>query len=331
MPRTKWLVAAACLSLCFPGAGFAVEVLEARCAQLGPQCVCSEPLNTSTHDGGLSTWTTPGFFNPDDSPSGKQCYPIPTGDTEIYCSSATFAPVPSSTQASFLPSGNGLSFVLKQSGQGICHAMHPGFTESPDMTYCIRGYSRWEVGSAMPSSNPADQQQEKILTIGAVQAGTTNGYINIQISFGEGPPDIHTRFDGALFDAPVDFQTLGTIPDNCENNFCRFEACFDYSATGEGRARLRRTSVAPGSGQVTVFKPVGNILHPEGITMLSQPGNGLAFFAQLYNPVRYASHFIVTKVRPENRNFWPGPACEVEGGCGSPPATPQGPTSLIVK
>jgi hypothetical protein len=329
MPLTKWLVVITCLLLCSPGA-VALAGQEALCAALGSQCVCSEPFNTATHDGGNATWTTPGAFNPDDSTT-KACYPFPTGDTEIYCSSPTFTPVAASTQSAFLPSGHSLSYLIKQVGRGTCHAGHPGFNEAPDMTYCIRAYSRWEVGSAMPSENPADQQQQKILTLGAIESGTTNGYLNIQISFGEGPPTLHTRFDGELFNAPNDFQTLGSVPGDCENNLCRFEACLDYSALGEGRARLRRTSVAPGSGQTTVFKPVGATLHPSGINMLGNGVTGLAMFAQLYDPIRYSTHFIVTKVRPENRNFWPGAACEVEGGCGSPPTSPQGPTGLIVK
>ncbi len=333
----KWLAVVAAVSLCFPHA-LAFAGAEERCNGLGSACVCAESLDTNTHDGGNTIWATPSPFNPDDSTT-KQCYPFAADPTvELYCGSAQFGPVAASTQSGFLPSGNRLSFVNRQSGAGICHVMHPTIVEAPDMTYCIRAYSRWEVGSAMPSTDPNAQQQQKILTIAGNIRGTVD-YLNAQISFGEGPPNLHTRFDGNAFDAPVDFQSLGSVVNDCENAFCRFEICFDYSSIGEGRVRLRRTTIAPGAGQSTVFKPLGNTRRPNGIALDGAAGSGLAMFAQSYSPIRYNTHFIVTRVRPEDRNFWPGAACEVEGGCtGAQPApqptpqtTPMAPAGLIAR
>jgi hypothetical protein len=91
--------------------------------------------------------------------------------------------------------------------------------------------------------------------------------------------------------------------------------------------------VAPGSGQVTVFKPVGQTLRPNGISLLPSgaSGGGVSMYAQgAWNVVRDNSHFIVTHTRPENRDFWPGPACEVEGGCNGSPSPPPSPSGAAI-
>jgi hypothetical protein len=184
----------------------------------------------------------------------------------------------------------------------------------------------------------SDLEQQKILTIGGVEL--PSGYITIQISMSAGG-NVHTRFDGDYWNAIPDFQSLGNMSE-CINNFCRFEACMDVSAAGEGRARFRMTRLPPGSGQVSVVsKPVGTVLHPSGINVQGVAGAGAAMYGQNGAPEgynTYNSHFIITKVRPENRSFWPGPACEVEGGCSgaptptpTPAATPAPPMGLIAR
>jgi hypothetical protein len=135
---------------------------------------------------------------------------------------------------------------------------------------------------------------------------------------------------------------LGNARADCVNNFCRFEVCIDYSAIGEGRARHRMTRISPAGGQqVTVFKPVGKALRPNGIDM-SQLPTGWSLFGQALdngsggNYITYNTHIMYGHVRPENRNFWIGPACEVEGGCGGAPppppaAVPESPSGLIAR
>ena len=346
MRLTKWLTVVACLSLCFPGA-LALAGTEERCAALGSQCICAEGLNSATHDGGQTTWTPGQLYNPDDSSAPKQCFAganigfvqndsgTPSDPVvELWCGQH-FTPIPQAAVSAFLPPGNTLSYVMRDSTPGVagvCHVGHPRIVEAPNMTYCLRAYSRWDAASQMPLDS-LDQQQ-KIMTLGGFTPALD--YLNAQISMsGSGEGLIHTRFDGLMFDSPNDFQSLGTVPADCTNNLCRFELCFDYSAIGEGRIRLRRTSVAPGSGQeATVFKPVGRTLRPGGLDLESSGsvGGGLSMYAQgSWNVVRDNSHFIVTHVRPENRDFWPGPACEVEGGCSGSPAIPVAPIGLILK
>jgi hypothetical protein len=317
---TKWLAVVACLSLLFAGAP-AFAGTEELCTGLGSQCICGEPLNTATHDGGNANWTPRELYNFDDSPPATQCYPSSVDPTvEAYCA-ADFRPVSAATQP--LPSGHTLSFVFRQNGGGICHVDNPRIVEAPGMTYCMRAYSRWDPASAMPDETLG--QQQKILTLG----GSFPGWdmLNAQISLGSqsGVGELHTRFDGDMFASPNDFEVLGYAPADCTNNFCRFELCFDYSSIGEGRIRMRRTSIAPGSGQVTVFKSPGTILRPEGLDLVGGAGNGLSMYAQAMSVIRYNTHFITTRVRPENRDFWPGPACEVEGGCSGSPSAPPPP------
>src|SRR5262249_32218155 len=178
---------------------------------------------------------------------------------------------------------------------------------------------------------------QKIMTIAGFFPGWD--FLNAQISLAPGG-NLHTRFDGDMFAAPVDLQSLGSAQTDCTNNFCRFELCFDYSAVGEGRVRMRRTSVAPGTGQVTVFKPTGTVTRPDGLNLQNVPGGGLSMYAQgSWSVIRDNSSFIVTRVRPENRDFWPGPACEVEGGCSGSPSppppssltTPMAPTGIVAR
>jgi hypothetical protein len=335
---TKSVIASvvACFLLSF--SGLALAGSEQRCVELGSNCVCGEPLNTATHDGGSAIWSTSGgqYFNPDDSPSGTQCFPGNGNgkpgqpwNTEIYCSAMTFTPVPASSEAGKLPSGHSLSYVIHHAGDGgICHVSHPRIEEAVDVTYCIRSYRRYDATSYVPQNS---LEQQKIQTIGG-NIPNTNDVLNAQLSV-DVNGDIHTRFDGNLFNAPIDFQSLGNIVTDCTNNYCRFETCWDYSAIGEGRVRFRRTNVPPGSGSAIVFKPVGSILRPSGLSLDGPGPNGISLYSQgpsgsLYNS--YNTHFIVTRVRPEDRSFWPGPACEVEGGC-SGAVVPGSPASVTVR
>jgi len=322
----------ALLLLCLPS--IAPAATEALCTTLGSGCHCGEPMNTATHDGGNADWSTGGgrLYNFDDSPSSSECWPALNG--ENFCSSQTFAPLVASAEAGKLPDAHTISTVLRHVGVGVCHITHPAIVEAPNVTMCARYYRRWDASQENPLAviPPDEPAQQKVLTIGGAPSGT-NDFLNAQISMGVGG-DIHTRFDGNFFDAPVDFQGLGNITD-CKNNYCRFELCVDYAANGEGRVRMRRTKVSPGDGSTnTVFKPVGNVLRPGGMNFVGQP-NGVSLFAQAsalqpnFIGNSYNTTFLLARIRPENRNFWIGPATEVEGGGG--PTIPAAPAGLTAR
>src|SRR5262249_55466930 len=145
--------------------------IEKRCTELGSGCICGEPLDTATHDGGNATWTPGEMYNPDDSPPATQCFPSTVDPTaELYCA-AQFTPIPAATQP--LPPGNTLSYVLQDDGSSVCHVDNPRIgafgTEAPDMTYCMRAYSRWDPNSPVPDT--ALGQQQKVLTLGGYYPG----------------------------------------------------------------------------------------------------------------------------------------------------------------
>ena len=298
--------------------------IESRCESLGAACVCIEGMNTNTHDSGSSSWTGDQFLNFDDSPSSKECYPTANDGSENYCTSGhTYGPVAASTQTAFLPSGHSLSYLFKQEGGGLCHiGSEPGIHYAANFTYCARTYRRYDSTTHIPQNT---LEQQKILTVGGVKV--PSDFIVIQLSVDVGG-DVHTRFDGNYFDPPIDFTNIGNISE-CMSNFCRFEGCLDVSSSGEGRARLKMTRIPPGDGSSTsVNKPVGNILHPEGVDTLAIGGQGNAMYGQCSingvdtvpcmangrSYISYNTHFILTYVTPEDRTFWPGAASEVETG-----------------
>src|SRR5262249_25388658 len=306
-------------------------------------------MNTNTHDGGKdanltgkNSWPQ-GYFNFDDSPISTECFPSNGRVTgaEIYCEEGHNA-ASAASQAAYLPAGHSLSYVLHQWGTGgMCHVSHPGLNESPDETYCIRYYRRWDPGTEWPHPATGLDMQQKIATIGAAQDSNSNSVLNAQISLTHNGIDnsvgvIHTRFDGYMFNSDGgQFQNdIGDAKTQCVNNFCRFEVCLDYRADGHGRVRHRRTGIAPGAGfgQQTNTAPFGDVAVPKIQSFYGGP-NGVSLYTQDMYAETYNTHFIVTRIRPMDTAFWPGPACEVEGECsGAPPAPfPSSPTLLILQ
>jgi hypothetical protein len=327
---------ASLLALLVPATGFAGA--ERRCSELGSNCVCSEPLNSNTHDGGKTNWEwgSPGlFYNMDDSDNATGCYPrLP--QTEMYCSSSPgMAPVPASSESRFLPAGNTLSYVMRHKGGGICHINHPPFTLEPSTgtTFCIRHYRRWDAASELPGPFTATTEpQQKVTTIGGCREGTIAGggcdFLKLQVSMGpEGPNGVRGNISGGADSSWIgttnNFPFFGNAKQDCSNNYCRFEVCVDQGKDGFLRHRRRSVEVSPGNGENHVFEARGTVARPASTWVTPGPG-GLMFFGQ-FTPglIDYATHYIVVRLPYEDPNFWPGPACEVEGGCsGTPPPPP---------
>jgi hypothetical protein len=287
---------------------------ERRCGELGSNCVCSEPLNTPTHNGGRSSWTL--AFDPDDSPDTSECAPTARG-AESFCNDGL---VPVSASGEPLPAGHSLTWVLKRTGGSICHIGHPDIHEAPDVSYCARAYRRWDQGSYIPAPGTGGNEQQKVLTIGGVDPN--NLHNPVQNSSHDGGI-IGTRFDSSWFETIPDFQSVGMMQD-CQQNYCRFEICVDYRSTGKATARFRMTKLTGGPPvEWFVTKPEGKTARASW-DWIAGGGGGLAFYGQ--GPGRYINyntHFLIGKTRPANSNFWLGAACEVEGGCnGAPPPPP---------
>ncbi len=313
---------------------------ERRCGELGSACICSEPLNTGTVDGGRP-WPTqcPAAsegacrVDPDDSPSATECpgesygsggqAVIALGTPPITVTSAATQP---------LPSGNALTWVLTRASGDTAKITAPDVNEPPNTTYCSRSYQRWDAASPIPGSGTAvANSQYKLATIGGVDP---NGNHNpVQTGAIQGG-SIFTRFDGSWFNAPEDFQTMGNMSE-CVSNFCRFEMCIDFGADGIGRARFRKAVLPPGTAKTyTVTKPAGTTArsvmkfsggYNDPLQWYSQEIGGLT--------IRYATHVMVAKHAPVDGSWWIGAACEVEGGCSGspqppPPARPDPPVLL---
>jgi hypothetical protein len=354
-----WLAYLALVATMTIGVPLAGAGTEERCTTLGSQCVGGEPMNTSTMWGGTSINWVPNdpfgrFINFDDSPSDTQLYPENpsiSGGWENYCEQFRYVTT-AAAESPYLPPGNILSYVFTQNGNaGVCHVgSHGTINEAPNVSYCIRHYRRWDANSHVPQNQ---NEQQKVMTIGGYNptngGASPYGFVTIQISMHTGG-QIGPRFDGNFWRSDGGQSTgigdLGNM-NQCQGNYCRFEICLDITAAGVGQARYRMTPVTPGNNVSSNFTSfVGTNIHPEGMQTNAVGGGGDQMYAQCTDGVNnipcvtapgsggptfisYNSHYIVTHVRPMNSTFWPGPACEVEGGCtGVQPQPPVAPSNL---
>jgi hypothetical protein len=275
------------------------------------------------------------MYNMDDSPASTGCYPR-TGSESFCAATPGMKPVTAASQSAYLPSGHRLSYVMRHKGDAICHVSTPNFRldRATGGTYCIRHYRRWDAASEMPGpAGPGGAEpQQKISTVsGCADTGSgcrPEGGIKVQFSI---PPTtngvaghISGGSDTHWTGLPAASPDFGNVRRDCTNNFCRFEACIDFGTDGYFQSRRRMVEV--GSGEV--HPPggstlVGNVSRPSANYILTFNG-GLMLFGQ-FTPgiIDYATHFIVAQLPYKDSTFWPGPACEVEGGCrGIPPPPP---------
>lgn len=309
---------------------------ERLCAELGSACVCSEPLNTNTVNGGQTWPGTVGnsitrFIDPDDSPNATECAGEAAGAAIANNTPGTIGVVPANTQP--LPPGHSLTWVLRRQGGSIAHLRGPDVAEASDVTYCHRGYHRWDPTSPIPDNAFAPAGSNSQYKIGTVGGWDPEGAANPnQLGVSSGGT-IGTRADGNWFNFPPDFKQLGRQAE-CVNNFCRFEICIDLLPSGQAYARFRQVVLppSPNAGVVHAYeKPPAQRLRSS--ISYAQANDVMDWYAQIYNgtPLRYATHAIMAKRRPVNRTWWPGPACEVEGSCnGTPPPPPARPEAPVL-
>jgi hypothetical protein len=181
------------------------------------------------------------------------------------------------------------------------------------------------------------EPQQKVTTIGGCREGTiANGncdFLKLQISMLSETNGVRGNISGGADSSWIgttnNFPFFGNAKQDCSNNYCRFEVCVDQGQDGFIRHRRRSVEIAPGSGETHVFEARGTVSRGSSTWVNPGPG-GLMFFGQ-YTPglIDYASHYIVVKLPYEDPNFWPGAACEVEGGCnGAPPV--QSPVAPVL-
>lgn len=310
-------VAAVAALLATPASG-----AEELCTELGSDCICSEPFNGSTVDGG-NPWPglcTIGTCRPDadDSPDATECV-----DWEVN-NGGTLGTISSAGQS--LPSGHSLTWVLRgiQPGSTAMHHRFPQVNESPNVTVCSRSYQRFDPSAPQPSSDSSVNAQYKVHSFGGLASDGSAMTFQISIKGGGG---IHTRADSTYWDCPPSSDGLGHM-NECRNNWCRFEVCLDYSSGGYLTVRHRKTELdpSPNAGRtMTVVKtqcttPHSSLVVGSNATFNRAP----SFYAQhLSGPaIRYASHAIMTKRRPMTSSYWIGAAAEIEGNLGPAALSP---------
>lgn len=305
---------------------------EARCDELGATCICSEPFDVATVDGGSpfpATGTPGAGFNFDADPIvGKSCSNGLGGAW-----TGRFDSISAAGQA--LPTGNTLTRVLKHEQVGTANTTGwtgqltlPAINEGQNATICTRTYQRWDPTANAPDGGINPNAQYKVQTIGGQSNGGTIATFQISVTAGGG---YSTRADSSFWDCPASSDNFQSIAE-CKNNWCRFETCLDFSAAGALTPRYRLTELEPSANagrQTTVVKATCNTtaatfeMGVSGQNSNNTPG----FFSQYIpttDPIRYASHAMLAITPTMDSNFWIGEADEVEGG-GAPPVDPTPP------
>jgi hypothetical protein len=156
----KWLLL---LALCLLPSWAEAAGNEARCDELGANCICSEPMNTSTWTDALnSIW-----FNPSDTTT-KQCSSsgvVAGGFLEDGSGFTDYSGVSSGEQITNLPAAHTNTYVLKiADGQGGTAAGHRFSGGDPTARRAIRFYKYYSsspaydwVGGACLNSNKIAQ------------------------------------------------------------------------------------------------------------------------------------------------------------------------------
>jgi len=276
--------------------------VEARCTELGAQCLCSEPLRY-TAAGTLFESVDP----PDSEGAGaKEC----NGGLAIDAEPTGMQLVNVVDGASGLdfPGPNPPARVLKMTsvandGNNGWQVIGNQPTGVRNETICGRTYQRF--GADLP--NPAREP----MRIKMSQAG---------VGF-----EIHhdgLSNDSGLYDIRVEGECTGShdMLAAARTSWIRHEFCLDFGTTTVGR-RGRVTVVDTGvadtllCGSVPVSTPANFDDFLIGNLFLQTMGNP-AYFGS-----RYVTHAIQTR-GPLNTSFWPGAATEIEGGAGAPPPPP---------
>jgi hypothetical protein len=130
---TQALVLAALSLLWAPNA----QAEEQRCNELGANCICSEPLNTTTYAGG------PDFWNPADSTTKECSVEAASIGGAVVRTSATITSSTDATAMAALPSGHTMSSFVRADDdhQGTFSVGH-GLAVSSDF---VRLAARWYV------------------------------------------------------------------------------------------------------------------------------------------------------------------------------------------
>lgn len=283
------------------------EAQEQRCTELGANCACSEPMNSS--EGGSPINDRHNFS---DSPASSEC-----NKYQDY-----FGSDGSHTMASVAGGnwGNARYALNQKNGPFVWLKAKSSFT-SADRVVCYRYYQQVDDLYSSAGSNgggcPGTNFRNKLfqMTFGSLSiqvqeqaegiCPVLGSHGPIGISIPTGPAE------GNYYLSPrVDFN-------GCDQKPCRFEFCADgnIDAGTNIQFRLKVTSLENGAVG-TATSPVANYGRPN----LADFWGGDLFHS---GPVGTSkTGFFIETVWQSDQNQWPGPAVEVEGTGGGGSTTP---------
>ena len=237
---------------------FPAYAQEARCNELGADCICSETFDTTTFDVSVTLCTGNNcHFDPtNDGNTTKEC------DGEIgggFAFTDTKPTDPQTVAATNMPPGATVTTVWRDVEDGVSHIRGntDGFnTRQPDRM-CIRHYRRWSPGypgTDAPNNNPGECQRIKIAEIQQI-GGTGDTELNVNGPLGS------EKFVQRFVKLPVD-ETLTRTGDTgfdhleCITQWCRFEMCA-YGSLGvvSGSMTVEGKATGATDGQELVFSP----------------------------------------------------------------------------
>jgi cysteine-rich repeat protein len=306
-------------SFCSPLGG-----MERRCAELGDNCRCSEPLNTDTFTRANPGTPTEYFLNPTDSTT-KAC-----NSPDTLWSDRRWYPQPESSLTSDgwgdrLPPGNTVTYVGAADGSGA-KRMDGEVALSSTRRMCFRHYVMFHSDNT-PMPNYCNN---KLMEIGI---GSQSQLILSQLA---GTTTLHIW--GALFQyldeslGNANNYGTGTLDyDDCCGKWCIAEMCVSGNIeqgtdltlegymrniiTGEERTWDHYLGYSRSGGGAYAYQWIVNAYNQ---------GNPPS--TPCVNPARLISHGMQAEWDTD-AGQWIGPACEVEGDCG--PVIPGCGNSII--
>lgn len=261
----------------------------------GGYCVCSERLNANES-------STPGNYIDFSDSSTREC-----GSTGLI----GYSVVGFTSVAAFDMPGTGVSYVKAIVGGGGNDSIDGTHMTFSTGTLCARMYQRFSSDwpTAVGDSNqPVRQKLSEI-------SGTYNGNsaLFLQSQWNPFVDRIKAENSSSIWDEDLSW-TGGTVTlQDCKDSWCRLETCVDKLSDGRTRGRFR--AVVVDTGETATFLPSGwgttsGMINVDRVwfgNLDRQYGSGTG--------TRYMSHAIQTFIPAGDETFWPGEACELEGGC----------------
>lgn len=301
---------------------------EQRCTELGDNCACSEPMSTSEASAAIVNG-----YNFVETPAAKEC--------------SKFRPyIGSDGSHRMVPVSNWgtATFALEHNKSGYIWLNAKATFSSAEKSMCYRYYK--QVDNNYSSSGSSAAGANGICQ--AIGCSLNSGFYNcrnkvfqatfnsLSIQFQENadgdcrPAGSHHNISISVpgGTAEGNYQLTPTVTFNdCKAKPCRFEFCVDGNLSAGTNLQFRARVTSLDNGKVGVAtSPVMN-LGPPNIPDFW--GGDLFHSGPLGNS---KVGFFLQTVWNADADQWPGPACEIEGGCGvlKPPlSAPSRPQKII--